>query len=242
MVKTCPSCGTPAVDDKSLFCNKCGYPFPKTRPDSTTIVRRPDTRLNEPPSPVQREAPPPPPRAAPVKRAGPGAGRKKAPFRTFIAQKHLRLIYFLGVIGIVLVSLIGISAVFSRTGTDAANISFTNTTALVETPSASPLFWIAFLIIGNLIWRVFCELVAAVFRIYDTLSRGGSGTGPDDETLEYGGEIPGDYVECPHCGKVVPPEELRECEHCGVQGCSTCIRGMGLLKKTLTCRNCFERK
>ncbi len=173
------------------------------------------------------------------------AGRGGAlPFRRFIARDHIRLLYFLGAIVIILIPLVAIGAVLSAAGTGGTDVSgqlFTNTTALMETPSASPLFWIGFLIIGSLVWRVFCELVAAVFRIYDIVSEGGDAL-PEGGATGYGGEWAEGMVRCTRCGKVVPTDQLRECEHCGVQGCSSCIRMMGLLNKTMTCRECFENK
>jgi Domain of unknown function (DUF4282) len=232
MIRICPSCGYRTADDQSLFCNKCGYPFPKEEP----------APARAPPAPP---AYPPGRQQPPARTAGKQPRQKKTvrsgrpPFKRFIARK-IRLIYWLGAIAIILVSLLGISAGFSTTGTDAANLSFTNTTALVQTPSASPLFWIGFLIIGSLLWRIFCELVAAVFRIYDALEESGD-VQPEEEAEEGGGWAEG-MVRCSRCGEVVSPDQLRECEHCGVQGCSNCIRKMGLVRKTLTCRECFENK
>lgn len=240
MTKLCPSCGTQAADDQARFCNKCGYPFPKTRPDSTTIVRRADTPVYEAPANARVNAPLPPRverRPPPAKKTGTGGA---VPFKKFIARKYIRPIYFLGAIAIILVSLLGINAGFSTTGTDDEKLSFANTTAMVEQPSASPLFWIGFLIFGSLIWRLFCELIAAVFRIYDALDKGGDAL--PEEDAEDGGEWAEGMVECPHCGKVVSADQLRECDHCGVQGCSNCIRMMGLVRKKATCKDCFENK
>jgi hypothetical protein len=110
----------------------------------------------------------------------------------------------------------------------------------VQNPSASPLFWIGFLLFGSLLWRIFCELVAAVFRIYDALEEGGDGL-PDEDAEDGAGWAEG-RVQCPRCGKVVAADQLRECDHCGVQGCNNCIRMMGLVRKTLTCKDCFEGK
>jgi len=239
MVKICPSCGTRAVDDQSLFCNKCGYPFPKEAPEKPVVVSR-----TAPRTPGVTEYPPvgelPPSRAPGKKPQQKKTGRTvKAPFKKFITRKYIRPIYFLGAIAIILVSLLGISAGFSTTGPNAANLSFTNTTALVENPSASPLFWIGFLILGSLVWRIFCELAAVVFRIYDAIS-GEEGALVEGGAQEYGEDWAEGMVECPRCGKVVPSDQLRECEHCGVQGCSNCIRMMGLVRKTRTCKDCFE--
>jgi len=201
-------------------------------------VQRGDQRLYDTQVNARRDAPHPPKvesRPPSQKKTG-----RAAPFRKFIAGKYIRSIYILGAIAIILISLLGISAGFSSDGTNGANLSLTNTTALVENPSASPLFWIGFLIFGSLIWRIFCELVAAVFRIYDAISED-EDTPAEDDASGYGGAAGAeDLVRCPRCGNVVPTSELRECEHCGVQGCSNCIRMMGLVRKTMTCKECFE--
>jgi hypothetical protein len=162
------------------------------------------------------------------------------PFRKFIARKYLRLIYFLGAIAIILVSLLGIITIFSATGAEGASLALTNSTALVEKPSASPLFWIGFLIFGSLVWRIFCEMAAAVFRIYDALEESGDGL-PEEEAEDGAGWAEG-MVQCPRCGKIVAADQLKGCDHCGVQGCSNCIRKMGLVRKTLTCKDCFDNK
>ena len=249
MVKICSSCGTRADDDQSLFCNKCGYPFPQTQPKRSAVPQQRDPQVSGVPTNAAGGVP------RQARTSGRKPGHKKTgrngslPFKTLITRDYLRLIYIVGAVAIILVSLLGISAGFSKPGTGAANESFINATSLVENPSASPLFWIGVLIFGNLIWRIFCELAAVVFRMYDTISSGGE-TGPVDETPEYGEEgtagygpeEEGEFVECPHCSKLVPADQLRECEDCGVQGCSNCIRVMGLLKKTMTCKDCFEGK
>ena len=240
MAKVCPSCGTQAADDQARFCNKCGYPFPTTRPDSATIVSRADNRVYEPTAKARVQAPPPPRAESRPPKQEKTSGSRKAPFRKFIARKYIRPIYFLGAIAIILVSLLEISTGFPTTGTEAATLALTNTTALAQNPATSPLFWIVFLIFGSLLWRIFCELVAAVFRIYDALEESGE-DGPEEDAEEGGGWAEG-MVQCPRCGKVVSPDQLRECEHCGVQGCSNCIRKMGLVRKTLTCKDCFENK
>ncbi|MFA4848139.1 MAG: DUF4282 domain-containing protein [Methanoregula sp.] len=248
MVKICSSCGTRTADDQARFCNKCGCPFPQPPPEISTVPQQ-----RQPPvSAVSRNTPGSMPRQA--RTTGKRSGNKKTgrtgplPFKTLVTGKYLRLIYLAGAIVIILVSLLGINAGFSKTGSGAATISFTNTTALVENPSTSPLFWIGLLIFGNLVWRIFCELAAMVFRIYDTI-RCAEEAGPDDapeyhkeEASGYGAEEGGEYVECPHCSKIVPADQVRECEVCGVQGCSSCIRLMGLLKKKMTCRECFDNK
>jgi hypothetical protein len=158
-----------------------------------------------------------------------------------MVKNHQRLIYIIGAVVIILISLLGISAGFSTTGTDSAVKSLINTSALLQNPTTSPLFWIGFLVFGSLVWRIFCDLIAMVFRMYDAMS-GGDDESLDDGAEEYHEEADEGMYECPHCGKVVPASQLRQCEHCGVQGCSNCIRMMGLIKKTMTCRECFENK
>ena len=237
MTQTCPSCGTKS-DDHAQFCNRCGYPFPKVHPDNITRVQRRDEPLYEEPATAHRSMPGAPPAARQPERKNTGTGRP-LPFRIILIGNRLRIVYILGAIAIVVLSLLGIMAGFSTTGTNAAK-ALTNTTALAITPTASPLFWIGFLIFGSLTWRIFCEIAAIVYRMYEPVTSGGDAPSFDEMPADAMG--PDEMYECPHCGKVVPASELRECEHCGVQGCSHCIRMMGLLKKTMTCKDCFEKK
>jgi hypothetical protein len=249
MPRICPSCGYQAYDDQSLFCNKCGYPFPQNPPEKREIVKRTDNHV---------PAIPANPRGGERDIAGTSQKRSRYEktgrggffsFTTFIARDYITIIYIAGAAVIILVSLLGISAGFSKPGTGAVNMSFTNTTALAENFTGSPLFWIGFLIFGSLIWRMFCEMVVVMFRMHDALSSGvdtlfeDETTGYSDEmTQGYGGNDATEYVKCPRCFKIVPVDQMRECEHCGVQGCSNCIRMLGLLKKTMTCKECFEKK
>jgi len=235
MTKICPSCRYPAVDNNALFCNKCGYPFPQSQPRRPAVATAPASR------------PAPRARTRPVRKKTSGKGFLS--FGTLITGNYLKLIYILGAVVIVLVSLMGITGMFAKPAAGVANMSITNTTALAENPAGSPLFWIGFLVAGSILWRMFCELFVVLSRVHN-------GHGHEDDTGEYyesgeygeevdevpGGEESGQLVECPTCRKIVPVEDLRECEHCGVQGCSNCIRMMGLLKKTMTCRECFEAK
>jgi hypothetical protein len=233
MSKTCPSCGYPEPDTQAVYCNKCGYPFPQNQPRRPAAAA-PTAR------PVQRTV------KRPVHR---NAGGGFLSFGTLITEHHLKLIYILGAVLIVLVSVMGVAGMFGKPAAKGANVSITNTTAMAQDPAGSPLFWIGFLVIGSILWRMFCELFAL-------LSRGTSAAHhadedayeeePEDYAEEHfaapGGAGSGQMVECPKCHKIVAVEDLRECEHCGVQGCSNCIRMMGLLKKTMTCRECFEAK
>ena len=239
MAKTCPSCGFQTADDQSVYCNKCGYPFPKVQP-----IKPPVTKIAGAPS-AHRAAPRPAPRSV-RKKAGTGGFLS---FGTLIGKKYGKQIYIFGAVVIVLAAVMGIAGLFAKPGAAAANVSFTNTTALAQDPAGSPLFWICFLVFGSVLWRLFCELCVVVFRLEDGPGHGGQAV-PDELEPEYAEEAAVGYddyhsmqnVQCPHCGKIVPASELRECEHCGVQGCSSCIRMMGLLKKTMTCRACFEEK
>ena len=233
MAKNCPSCGYHEADNQALYCNKCGYPFPRTQPGRPAAAPAPARRQE----PVARR----PPRR---KKSGSSGFLS---FGTLITANHLRLIYIMGVVLIILVSVMGITGGFAIKGAVPDNMSYTNTTAVVQHPASSPLFWIGFLVIGNLLWRMFCEL----FMIQSRPSGPGSGSDADDDDADgYENEYPAasgrtgqdQMVECPKCHKIVPVSELRECEHCGIQGCSNCIRMMGLLKKTMTCRECFETK
>lgn len=233
MAKICPNCGFHEQDNQSLYCNKCGYPFPENPPRKMTVAT----------TPVHRQVP----AAVRLPRTENTGLSGFLSFDTLITGEYLRMIYIVGAVVIVLVSFMGIAGMFSKPAAGGANISITNTTALAEYPAGSPLFWIGFLIVGSILWRMFCELFVVMSRLHDVA---GYGDEPGYETAVYGGDEPvaessgwsGQMVECPKCRKIVPADDLRECEHCGVQGCSGCIRMMGLLKKTMTCRECFEAK
>jgi len=206
-----------------------------------TRVQRRDEPLYEEPVSAHRTTPPPrAPAAQPPEREKTG-GSCPLPFKKFLIGNRLKIIYILGAVAIIGISLLGITAGFQATGTDSAVKSFSNTTALAVTPTVSPLFWIAFLIFGSLVWRMFCEIAAIVYRMYEPATRGGDTHSYDEKTPE---DVAGskEMYECPHCGKEVSASQLRECEHCGVQGCIHCIRMMGLVRKTLTCKDCFEKK
>ena len=244
MTRICPSCGTRAVDDQSQYCNKCGYPFPKDAPRPAPVISPPGARTTvtrapaaAPPAPAPAGVRHPPARPAGRPPAGKGTGGG-LPFRRLLGRK-IRGIYLVGAIAIILIAILGILPSFSP-GASAVNSTFTNTTALVQEPATSPLFWILVLVFGSIVWRLFCELVGVVIWMY-TAIREEEGESDEDEGESFGGGGAG-KVRCPKCGKVVDQEDLRECEHCGVQGCSSCIRKMGLVRKTMTCRECFEGK
>ncbi len=48
-------------------------------------------------------------------------------------------------------------------------------------------------------------------------------------------------VECPMCKKIVGKTQLHKCGTCGVTGCEKCVKTIGLIKKTKSCRTCFEK-
>ena len=246
MSKTCPSCGYREPDPQAMYCNKCGYPFPAQQPRQ--VPRQPAWQA----APVPAARPAPRATRRPAKRNAVGGFPG---FGFLISEDYLKLIYILGAVLIVLVALMGIAGMFKKPGTSdkeqkpAANETLIDTKAIAEYPAGSPVFWIAFLVVGSILWRMFCELFALLSRLQD---RGGAGVDEEEsyeeDAEEYaesypaapGGAGSGQMVECPKCHKIVPVEDLRECGHCGVRGCTNCIRLMGLLKKTLTCRECFE--
>jgi hypothetical protein len=235
MAKTCPSCGYREPDMQSMYCNKCGYPFPQNQPGRPAAATAPASR--------------PAPRTAkrPVHKKAGGGGFLS--FGTLITGNHLKLIYILGAVMIVLVSIMGITGMFTKKVTGGANVSITDMTAIGDKPTGAPLFWFGFLIAGSVLWRMFCEIFVMLSRVQGVTDHGDEDAYEEDveEYADEGFAAPGSagsgqMVECPRCHKIVPIEDLRECEHCGVQGCSNCIRRMGLLKKTMTCRECFEAK
>lgn len=272
MVRTCPSCGRQAIDDQSQFCNKCGAPLPQDQPKKILVrttprlAETPPADLQPPvrspvaesPAPVSRAPAAPPSRIpadplqvrAPVKRPVQKnlPRRTPLPFRKFIAKDYLRGIYWLGVIAILLIVFSGITTSPTTSATTSDSSTDTATKASDDLLAGIPLFWIGIFLFVNLLWRAVCEMAAVQFALYD------SATSPlmvlntahdslfEDEMAGSEGAGADEYVECPRCGKVVAASELRTCAHCGVQGCSSCIRMMGLVKKTLTCRDCYERK
>ena len=272
MARICPQCGARALDDQSQFCNKCGTPFPDDQPKKV-VVRTMPRLADTPPPPVSPPAPDPwetavppaqpcaeppmIPQPSPVRPKVRVPGKPPAlvatprslmlPFKKFIARDSIKRVYLLGVIGIVLVALFGLTAGFTKSPIDTDN-----STALATTPSfggsvfTSPILWLAFLVFGNLFWRVICEMCVIQFALYEALASNGNtrypDRGMDDALPDYGSNGSEEFVECPRCGKRVPVAELRSCDHCGVQGCSSCIRMSGLVRKTLTCKDCFEKK
>jgi hypothetical protein len=234
MSKTCPSCGYHEPDMQAQYCNKCGYPFPQHQPP-------------RPPAAAPAGRPAPHTAKQPVHRKAGGGGFLS--FGTLLTENNLKMIYILGTVMIVLVSLMGIAGMFAKKTAGGVNASLTDMAAIAEYPAGSPLFWIGFLVAANLLWRMFCELFALLSRAHGAPDYAGE-EAPEDEPAEYEEPVvparrpagQGQMVECPKCHRIVPFGDLRECEDCGVQGCVNCIRLMGLLKKKLTCRECYEGK
>lgn len=266
MARICPNCGRPAIDDQSQFCNKCGSPFPEDQPKKVVVRTTPRLADAPPPPPVMeplvaeprslsvpqtRSYADPPRYRVPAKPPGQKMPARSSPlpFKKLIGCDFIKPVYWLGVIAILILVFSGITADLPKT--DAATETPTDTeagTASGDILSGIPLFWIGIFIFGNLLWRVLCEMSAVLFALHDSgVSVDNPGAqGPDplheDEMPAYGNAGTGEMVECPRCGKIVPADELRSCEHCGIQGCSGCIRLMGLLKKKWTCKDCFEKK
>ena len=268
MARICPNCGRPAIDEQSQFCNKCGSPFSEDQPKK--VVVRTTPRLVDsppvtpaPPAPPSQPVPEPPvvqqpattvrpnvrvPPKRPARAASPQS--PILPFGKYIARDFIKPVYWIGVIAILLVVFSGISAEFAKT--DAATEAATETESDASDGallSAIPLFWIGVMVIANLFWRVLCETSAMVFALSDAPAATINGPGVEQDWLSEE-EIPGysgggatdEMIACPRCGKIVPAEELETCDICGVQGCSSCVRKMGLLKSKWICRDCFEKK
>jgi hypothetical protein len=174
---------------------------------------------------------------------------KPLPFKRLIGRDSIKPIYWLGVIAILLIVFTGITADLAQKDTSAkTSTDAEEKTASVDLLSEIPVFWIMVLILGNLSWRMICEMCAVQFALYSALTTPPNARNPGMETLseddsseswDGGGGV---SVQCPHCGKVVPASEQRTCDHCGLEGCSSCIRLMGLVRKKWTCRDCFEKK
>jgi len=149
-------------------------------------------------------------------------------FDTFFTKPYVPVIYILGAFCITFASLLAL---------------------LGPLPDATSFVsWMFFLVAGNIAWRFFCEVSLALFRVHDaSVSR-------DVTTLTEpvpNGSVPGvqalpaaepDLVKCPHCAATVRSDQLRQCGHCGITGCVRCIKPAGFIRKTLSCRECFENR
>lgn len=264
MARICPQCGSQAIDDQSQFCNKCGTSFPEEKTMKIFVRTMPRTP-GVSPAPVQQ----PPPQEAPEPRttqaiparppadsirirvpAKPAPAQPKPamvlPFRKFIARDFIRLVYWIGVIAILLVVVSGILADTAKKSTAAGTSAEIPGASSGDILAGLPLFWIGMLLISNFFWRVLCETSAIQFALYSSLVHAENPPGPVQDSL-YEDGMPGDaggdeFIDCPRCGKVVHPRDIRACSHCGVQGCSSCIRMTGLVRKMLTCRDCYQGK
>jgi len=150
-------------------------------------------------------------------------------FDTFFTKPYVPVIYLLGAFCITFVSLLALLG------------PLPNATSFVS--------WMFLLVAGNVAWRFLCEVALTLFRVHDALTPRdvtgltepapsgfvpGMEAGPVAETAEL--------VKCPHCSATVRSDELRQCGHCGITGCVRCIKPAGLLRKTLSCRECFENR
>lgn len=216
-----------------------------------------------PPVPEPRAPPVPPARSlaetparprpgarAPARKPARDTGaRSPAPALTLVVAKKIRLAYWLGVIAIVLIVFAGISTPAAKTATaaDAGADAAADTEAKASTDllSGIPLFWIGVFLFAILLWRSVCEAVAIQVAIHDSAAPAGHAHDMGEDFLFEAGVTDdsgeGEFTECPRCGKTVARDDLRICAHCGVQGCSSCIRLMGLVRKTLTCRDCYQK-
>lgn len=267
MARICPNCGRPAIDEQSQFCNKCGTPFPDDQPKKVVVrtmprlVQTQEASPEPPVSPIQPvavspAAPAPAPLhlnvRAPAKKMPARALNLESPappFKKLIARDFIRPMYWLGVVCILIVVFSGISADFSKAGT----ATDTGTEPESDAPqgdivSAIPVFWIGVMVFVNLFWRVLCETSAMVFAL-NAVPAAAKDTGGGEQDWLSDEEISGnstgatdEMVACPRCGKIVTAEEIETCDECGVQGCSSCVRKMGLLKSKWVCKDCFKKK
>ena len=234
MVARCPNCGNAALEDESVFCNKCGSRLPKEIPQEKVVV-----------SPVVRPAVIP---AVPVRmtekpggigskildRMGPRV-QQYFSFGTLYTRQYMPVIYTLGLVGITLVAILALLS------------PLPDFTSFVT--------WTVVLIVGNIVWRLACEAVVALFKVHDAMvSSGAIREELAAVTQEYGSESGAweegpatepaatTQVRCPHCGAIVRSDQIRQCGNCGITGCVRCIKQTGFIRKTYSCRECFENR
>jgi hypothetical protein len=134
-------------------------------------------------------------------------------FRKLITTPFITIIYLLGAIFITLLALSTIGEGYrapSYFGIDIGRIYV-----------YSGFFM---LIVGNLLWRVFCELIIVQFRIHDELvsinnkiaSTGGEILKPPYMERASGGKPPSGVIKCPYCGSEIPSVS-RRCPICGLE-------------------------
>lgn len=236
MAERCPNCGKAALDENSLFCNTCGSRLPERSPNVVVSPARRTAVVVVPPRGVQgmREASRSgnEPAESPVKRF--------LRFDVLVTKKIVPVIY---VVGAVALTLLAVLSLLSGSSADTATAK-TAGTAASSSDTTSFVFWILVLVVGNIVWRFACEVAAATFRIHDSPEPAGFPDLTDPVDTGYVPEMvapePARQVKCPHCSSTVSADQLRECEYCGVTGCERCIKAMGLIKKHLTCRDCYE--
>jgi hypothetical protein len=240
MVARCPNCGNAALEDQSVFCNKCGARLPEEVPQEKVVINQEKVVI----SPVVRPAViPAVPVRMPERPAGIGSKildrmgprmQQYFSFGTFYTPRYMPAIYAIGFAGITLVALL---AIFSP-----------------QADGTSFVYWTVVLVVGNIAWRLACEAAVALFKVHDAMvSSGAIHEEPAAVTREYGSETGAweegsaagrtiTSVRCPHCGATVQSDQIRQCDHCGITGCERCIKQTGFIRKSNSCRECFETR
>jgi hypothetical protein len=232
MSKFCSTCGSEEPDDQSIFCRTCGNRFPLNPPEKKSATRpTADHGSQSIPAggdtvPDERTV-----KKAPRKRGN--FGRFFA-FDIFITKTAISVIYCIGAVVLTLVSVLYLVLGIVKPAmlpTIPAQIPTLNT----------PVFWIAVLILGNLVWRMMCEFFVVMFSINKSL------VSIDNTLITYNQPVTADddtseYATCPLCSGTVRIDELQKCDRCGIMGCKNCIRTAGIFKRTKTCKTCFNKK
>ena len=231
MSKFCPACGSEEPDDQSIFCRACGNRFPLNLSEKKSVVR-PTADLSPRSAPVGSTT-------APDVKTEKKAQKKRGKFRRFlsfnifITKTAISVIYCVGAVVLTLVSVLYLVLGMVKPAmlpTIPAQIPTINT----------PVFWIAVLILGNLVWRMMCEFFVVMFSINKSL------VSIDNTIITYNQPITdedtSEYTECPLCSGTTRIDELQKCDRCGIMGCKNCIRTAGLFKKKKICKTCFEKK
>jgi hypothetical protein len=238
MSKFCPNCGNEETDDQSIFCRQCGGRFPQDPPKKKGgghKVTGEDSQSTAGSTSVV-------PEGMVLKHAQRKRGKfaRFLTFDIFITKPAISVIYSTGAVAITVVSVLYLVLGMVKPG------------MLPVLPTQNPLmltplFWILLLVFGNLFWRIFCELLVILFTVNQSLVSIGStliALNPavieSDDAIEN--DDASDYTTCPLCSEPVPNDELQKCDRCGVFGCKNCIRTVGFMHKTKTCKTCFEKK
>ncbi len=231
MSKFCTTCGSEDPDDQSIFCRTCGNRFPPNPPEKKNVV---PTTADPKSMPIPAGSD-----TVPGERTAANAPRKRGNFRRFIAfeifitKTAISVIYCIGAVVLTLVSVLYLVLDIVKPGmlpTIPAQIPTMNT----------PVFWIAVLILGNLVWRMLCEFFVVLFSINKSL------VSIDNTLITYNLPITDEdtfgYTECPLCSGTARIDELKKCDRCGIMGCKNCIRTVGFFKKRKICKTCFAKK